>query len=733
MSDFQNDGRIARNHKNPFDESIEASVRDQIPKKLLAKLREMDMGHKVRDLWNRGNTDRSAWLERQQEYLAQWDEFLLPVNNGPFELSSNLHIPMPFIVAKTYHARMMQAIAANDPVAEARRPDSADRAEAVSQMMRFAINDWVNRGQGMDELLDRWIWEWCTTGVGIKKWRWDVHYSKYMDVETVTKPGPPEYRVAPDGTEQAVPTFVKVEQEVERVRKCYDQPACESVLGEDFIMIGGEGDPEQADHCFHRQWLTKSELYTLAYRKVFDEEIVTSIIAESGRDSRHLDQAGNIKEQRRLDAGQMNIQPAIELDRYAIIEAYMRADIDDSGIDSDIVLWVHQKSGKILRATYLHRVNRNGKRPFIKIDFHKRTGQTYGIGLIETLYPLSKEMDMMHNTRIDFGMLSTMPFAFYRASSSLEPEKIRFEPGQLIPVDNPQTDVYFPNLGNRTSFGMQEEQAIQTMVERLTGISDLSLGANSGTQGALRTATGARALVGEASTNLDVHLKRLFRGYKQSLQYLFSLMQQRLPADFAYKVTGDDGSEYWSVIKDKAEIEYLDVDFEIDPSSAASNPDIRLQRAQSVLSTVMNPLLLQTGVVKPSGLFEATKDYLLALGKKNFAKFLAKPADYSVQLSPEDVANRVLRGIDVPVLPTDDNQGFLAYFEELMKHDELLGQFDQQQIMALQIQAKKREQLLQAMQQQQAQAANVQQQQTNAAQATNPAGQPGVAPGGPQQ
>src|SRR5205085_780512 len=103
----------------------------------------------------------------------------------------------------------------------------------------------------------------------------------------------------------------------------------------------------------------------------------------------------------------------------------------------------------------------------------------------------------MHNLSVDAGIISTMPVGFYRATSSLKPETIRYEPGSLIPVDDPTRDIIFPQIGNRSVFGANQEAGLYTLVERLTGISDLTLGSMSGGQGAARTATGVRGLVNE--------------------------------------------------------------------------------------------------------------------------------------------------------------------------------------------------------------------------------------------
>jgi len=715
MSDLQNEKETIVEGKKNRLKDVDAALRDQIPKKLLKKLREKKIGTKVNQLWHEGNADRARWLERQQAFLSDWDEFVTPNSEGPFEQSSNLHIPMSFTVVKTYHARMLQALMATEPYAKPRRPDAAERATTVSQLMNYAVRDWSNNYQGIEKELDTWVWDWCATGVGILKWRWDVQYSRFIDVEKTVEIGAPEVTIGPDGEEQLIPTFVEGEEEVTKTEKTFDGPCLERIAPEDVLIVGGEGDVLAADAVLHRQYLTASDLNTLAYRKIFEEEEVNDVIL-GGPDYRYNDHASNIKQQRRSNSGLTNENNHTELDRYEILECYLKLDVDGNGVNSDVVAWVHPHSGRILRATYLRRINKAGRRPFIKIDFHKRPGQQYGMGLVEVLYPLSQEIDLMRNSRIDFGMLSTMPFFFYRASSSLDPETIQFEPGMGIPVDDPARDIVFPNLGNRTTFGYQEEQAINVLVEKLTGVSDLTLGVVSSSQGASRTATGARTLVNEANANLDVHLRRLMAGWRQTLEYLLHLLQQRVPEDLAFRVTGDDGNDYWNYIKKQEDIKG-DYDFIVDPSSADSNPAVREQRAAEVLQFVSNPLYLQLGMVSPGNVFEAAKSWLQAKNIREVSRYLTKPAEVTFMMTPEEEANRVLTGQEVALHPQMDHEGFIKYVDEIIGDDNLLGQFDQQQTLALVAQQRKHQQMLQALQQAQAQAQNLQQQQINAAQA----------------
>ena len=163
----------------------------------------------------------------------------------------------------------------------------------------------------------------------------------------------------------------------------------------------------------------------------------------------------------------------------------MKRVVDNSGIAADIVVWSSPQTRAVLRASYLRRLSQSGKRPFACIDFHRRTDTQHPVGLVELTYSLTKEMDAIHNMRLDFGLISTLPFGYYRANSSLTQTKISIDPGSLTPVDNPATDIFFPNLGNRTSWGMQEEGTLYNYIERMTSISDLSLGILGG-QGASR-------------------------------------------------------------------------------------------------------------------------------------------------------------------------------------------------------------------------------------------------------
>ncbi len=330
--------------------------------------------------------------------------------------------------------------------------------------------------------------------------------------------------------------------------------------------------------------------------------------------------------------------------------------------------------------------------------------------------------------KIDFGIISTMPMGFYRATSSLSEEKIPYEPGALIPLDNPQTDIFFPNLGNRSVFSAQEEQSLMSYIERVTSVSDISLGIVGG-QGATRTATGTRALLGESNANLDVFLRRMNRGWKRMLTYMFHQLQEKLPPGFEFRIFGDDGNQYYRKVQSKEELCGM-FDFELDANSANSNQSIRQEVVNQQLQMLMNPLAIQLGIVNQSNLYEGYKAWFSVNGVKDFSKYINKPQGQMRVFSPEEVANRVLAGVDVKMTPEQDLQGFVDYYEYLTSHDEMLGQFQEPELIALTKKYQETQAMMKAMAAQQAQTANVQQMQQNQALSMSPT--PMTPGGGPQ-
>lgn len=728
MGQTINDDRetIEEGRKNRLpEEEVQAPLAERSVRKLFEKLEEENFGATVVSLFRQGDADRANWLKRQESYLDQYDEMLDPIIQAPADWASDLHLPVALTIGKTFHARFFSAVMGQNPICnvKSRQAANEERTVLIQDLMQYTLLNWANDYTGIEAEIDTFVWNWTMRGVGILKVGWDSRQSRIIDV--VKKPRKVvQYVIDQDGNE--VPVEVIKYDEVEEavvVEDC-NAPRVKRIPPEDVVIIGGKGDIDAADAVIEICRMTASDLNTLVDQGVFDEDAVNEVI-KSGDNSITSQPSAGIKLMQTEKSGESMLDKPHDLDRYEILEAYIKKDVDGSGINTDIVVWVHSQSGRLLRATYLHRINRKTKkRPYAKGDFYIREGQTYGIGLIELTYSICNEIDALNNMAIDFGILSTMPFGYFRQGSSLSNIAIPIQPGTLIPTDDPSS-IMFPNLGARHSFSMQHIAFLYGVLEKLVGLSDLNYGVIGG-QGATRTASGVQALIQESNVNLDIFLRRLNRPIKKMMQYVFATLQERMPENMEFRVFGDNGQSFFRQVKSRTEIAGS-FDFDMEPNSANSNPQIRLQTAQQIMAITGNPLDLQLGIITPVQRFEALKNYLIALGMKDYGRFIQKPQQGERVFTPAEVVNRIFAGIDVPILPTEDLVGFVKLATEFLEDDVTMGQVDPNQAMALESKRQQAVQMLQSLKQQQAQQANAQQMQRNQSMSSEQTLQPGGA------
>jgi hypothetical protein len=733
MSTMQNDKKNLQFRSVKPDPGSEKSLKDQfrVPlrdatvESLVRKTNDMELGLKIQQAWLQHNTNVSENQQRM-EHLAMWDEHLEEYDMA-YDGESNLHLPLPMIVLKTFHARMYQALFAVDPWFNVRAMQQAyvQDVEMVYGLMNWTLKEWANYGNGVEAVVDRWLWNWCAYGSGVLKVRWDTKFTRYMDVVDTYARGPSTWEIIinPErGTIEEVekPSVIRSQIETPVTEKIFDGPVVEFVPKEDIAIIGGS-DVQQCDMVIHRAWLTASQLQSEALRGVFSQEVVDDMI-EGGPHS----ESGKVGQNRKMDRetadGIKTLDVAEDLDRYEILECYCEVDVNNDGLNESIIVWVDNFSGKVLRATYTHRVLQGGKRPFANIEFIPREGHAYAMGLLELIHPISVEMDMIHNIKVDIGIMAAQPIGFYRAATGMDPVKLRIKPGDLIPVDEPSSHVFFPNLGDRSGFFKDEEALLMQHVERLTSINDINT-ATLGRQGAARTATGVSALLNENSANLDIFIRRMQRGWKQILRVMWQMLQQRIPDGTEFRATGQDGREYFQRIKNKMQLR-LPVDFFIEANSAQSNAQMERDMKMQVLAQAMNPMLVQMGIVDANGIYEAEVQFMRALGFKEYGRVFKRPPIAPMQLTAEEELARLVNGKRTPVTPESDHENFIRIAEQLVKSPDAPSMYGGGVLNAVQSQIQQHKAMVEALQAQAKQIAQANQQQFNG---MGPGG--GAAPG----
>lgn len=645
---------------------FELNLRYQMPSKL-SKL-DADKKHKLANYITQqvyiNKADRDRFMENLYQYRSKWMDFektgLQITDLGEHDE----HIPLVFEKGKAMYARLVNAILGVDPMFSLlpNKAVSEKQKQEKEDLLRWITNQHANRSRGIKEEVDKDAWNFIMDGTSITKHWWARDIRKFVDVE--------EKEVRPiqiDSTGKIV-TEIK---EIEKETIVYDGPMMQSIPLEDVSIIGSNCDDiDNADLVVHRQYMTKSDIIKLSHQGFFDEEAVQKVIdhapANPGKDA--SDQEAFLKLQKDELSGVQRVRYTEGRAYYAIYETYLSYDIDNDGVDEELVCWMEPESRKILRITYLDRVSPNGKRPFVLKKLIHREGKPYGIGFAEMLWGLQNTTDYIVNQRLDSGLFKIFPWFVFRAGSNLQVGPQTIGPGKGIPVDD-VNDISFPNVNGDPSYGFNEEASVMQHAERITGINDLAMG-QSNSQGVGRTATGAAALVNELNANIDIYIKHFQWGFSRNLKFMDKQVQELLPLGLEYRVVGMDGRSLYKRFSDRDTFNF-DCDFEITGNTVNSNKAIERDTAQMLLQLLQNPIALQAGLVKPQNLYNAYKNLLRKFEVRDFDSYLTSPeAVESSPFSALDEINMILAGVLPPSFMNDKHDEKLRVFEAFEKSPE---------------------------------------------------------------
>ncbi len=657
-------------NKNEFDTSMQKphalSMRYRIPTKLEAlfsndKERLKKLGDYIMKQIRLSDSDRAEFIHRLTRYRQIWKDFVAAGLNPAFEGAHDVHVPMAYSHIKAMHARIFAAIMDITPrfSLKPRTPIPEIQKEDKEEILNWVINDYSNMQQGWDAVVDEDIWNFVADGKAITKQYWLRDVRKFVDVETTERR---PIQLDEDGFP------VVDEKEVEKEEVLFDCPVIEPVKLEDFWIVGKKlWDVDKADLVDHMQDYSKSDLIKASRLGFFNKEAVDELLKDLPPNPPNQQTNLITTELKYLDdytTGIQSFSSMAGIGTYKIHECYLRYDIDDDGIDEELVVWMEDKKHTVLRVTYLERVGPGGKRPFT-IKLFTPDGK----GLGELLYGLNNEIDYIHNMRLDYGTLQNLPFFFYRAASGLNPTTMKLGPGTGIPLDNPNEDVMFPRLNGGTAYGFQEEQAVTQYGEKTSGINGFSMG-QINQQGATRTATGTAALVNELNSNIDIHIKRYQRGFKRNLYILDLQCQDLLPLGTIVRVAGIDGKDIFKRFEDRDSLRFS-ADYELTANSINSNKAIERETAQMLVQQLANPIALQTGITTQLNLYAAFKNLLQKFEIKDIDAYITKPQDApDSPYSAKDEINMIIAGVQPPLVIKDKHPEKANFFNEFEQSED---------------------------------------------------------------
>lgn len=514
-----------------------------------------------RSKWDRYHRAYRGYQELKRTYAnasgQKVDEILRDSMEG---YGPSLHIPYTFSVIETTLPRMLS----NNPrlLITPARPEWEQNVETI----RLIIDRQQERSNYPLVLQDVGK-SGLIYGLGVQKVMWEKKKTK----TTVLVPG----------------TYNKwVEEEAEEV---YCGACAESVDIYDFIWDPLAYNVEMAAWLIHRRWLQKEEVRlrfdtgTWTMPEGWTWEDICGLGSSEARDEIWNDRmrmAGNLNPDRRGD------------EVHEVWEFHTGGEV--------VTLLDRQLPVQTGTNPYWHR-----ELPFQIFRPTRVPHELVGIGEAEAIEDLQVEMDEMRTSRRNMARLKLQPpFAYF--DGAFDPSDVVFGPGIMFPVDGDPREVLNQiQVQEIPNSSYQEEQRLQSDIERVTGIDDTVSG---GGQQQAQTATGVQLV--QAAANVRIQNKTKLceqETVKPAARQWLRLNQQYIIEDDVIpgppKPEDGDKSYGWYEVGPEA----LAGTYLIEPEGGATqaqNPAEKMQRAQTVMTLFgNNPLIDQRALFE-----EALKD-----------------------------------------------------------------------------------------------------------------------------
>lgn len=575
---------------------------------------------------------RTEWLEIREEC---WDlyEGIREEKNDPWPGCSNISTMIATTVCDLIHSRLVPMVSNPSLIFwRPREKNDIDTADNVNIFMKWAVENDMEFDNVIDDMCKGMVVDGT---VGVKVY-WDISFKWVQRKIPVKFLGFKTWKY-------------KIKYEYKKIEK----PRVVVLDIEDVLLPFDAKNSQDCVSVIHRNFYTLPELKQMQSQgqmKNVDEsfEVGLSDYLEKQEGGKR---AKAEAEGRKWSDARKNTFPIL------VYEWYGKVEYD--GHWREVQLMVCPSTQRLISAVLLVDISRVEERPIIVEPFLRRPGRIYGKSVCEQVRHLQKEMDAIHNQRIDAGTIAIAPFFFYRPASGFKPEDVEIGPGYGIPVDDPQHDVLIPTFNaNMMTVSFQEERIIVELIEKLTSVSSYQLGRESEIAGSRATATGTMAIIGQGEQKFSLLGKRAQLIVAKVLTAILRKYQENMDTSLAERVLGKEGPLFPEGMTPEDIAGQYDAYLELD--LAASNKMMEKQTWQVLFTQMANDPFVNAD---PARAWEVRNRYYRVVGVLDVEKFIGpKPPSTNVNMEAEDEFNQMMQGKEVTPQPNEDA------FNHLLSH-----------------------------------------------------------------
>lgn len=674
-------------------------------------------------------SERGDLLDKLSEYREMYFRepggFDSSEQDGPWENSANLHIPMITEKVETATPKIMSAMWRATPFVNVKRPGGSDfdatKAKDIENFLSWAFrNDIPN----FYLTFENFIRNMLIDGTAFAKIRWEKKMRRAIETHMVAAFMTP--REVEKGAEPLAPVdrpvidiltevfglgdvrqtlhkwenvkgeastyivqftegarqysarveihetdmFDKLRVRVFRNIVERESPMIDLVEIEDLVFPFRSKNLQDADWLAHKTWYTYREIELLVKSGAWSLTKKQLGILKGNRKYAEVDNDHeSMKDQVIGTDGQTgqhlpSKDGKIDPNNILVWEIYVEDYVDNEVDPINVVHFLPEIIRCIASTEYHDEVFSHGKRPFVSSTYIPIAGRIYGTGMAELLYGVNLSVDHTINMIHNNMVITTTPMGFYSPltlSSNANALKIR--PGQMIPVQNPR-DVYFPE------YGQQPLSMYHATFDQMKGIADSltfspTVGGSTNFRNAPRTARGTIAMMDAAEERLSSIVEQMqATPWLQMIQQVTSLYGANMTIEKWYHVTGEAQARH--ITPKELRENFV---FEFSGSLTSVNRDIQRTMVQQMYMTLRDEEAYKNDPVAANAL---RRVFVQAFGENvDIDSILPSVNGQIGQAHPmwdQDDENRSMsQGNVVEVLAEDDHQTHLGKLAKFMK------------------------------------------------------------------
>jgi len=560
---------------------------------------ETTLAQMVHDNWMQGRQKLQPLIELCKEWDRQWDGVMTP-KDFPWKNCSNLNVPITSAIGDTLLSYLVAQLLGQRPYIRVKpRSNTPDRN---ARIMEAVIDDQAYNDSNLYQALVEAFHDGLRYGV----WAVIVDWEE-IGIDIPCRIAIPQYDSANDICGYTEQTLIR-KKTIARPR-IVPQNITEIVVSPGATCINRDGVGNPADYVIFRRLFKLDDLIAKSQNNggpYFNTELLTR-----SQNQITTDEILKDKEERLGIISDHRSTGDIEG-----FEGWYWYDINGDGKNELCIFTIAVSGGKpvLIRkqeCPYLHY-----KIPLVWQKLFPERG-LYSKSIPAWLKDIQDELNTIHNQRRDAVSLSLLKMWKYRLGSRFDINQELY-PGCMVGVIDMNDFEPVVTYEQGIVPAITEEQLLNSYIEKMTGISDYTIGRES-ENNAYPTATGTIALIQNSNLRIELITKYWRNGALKELGELLGELNKQFypvenklqPYDTAIFVSGDLEDGMLRVL-----ISDLDGDFKYEYIGNNNLIDKNSERQQAVF---LYELLKDNPLVKDNmeAIYDLTKSLLSTYGKSD--------------------------------------------------------------------------------------------------------------------